>query len=116
MPKNTATEQDLGGLHSKLAGILSKVLTGYEKKLDLATAVLDAADPEDELVDVLLQQNIEPSPAMLSAVAKFLKDNEITVSREELDALSAQEERLKNRKANRPNLKSITNLEIVQNG
>ena len=116
MSKGAATEQQLGKLHSNLASILTKVLAGYEKKMELVQQVLDAADPEDEMISVLLQQNIEPSPAMLSAVAKFLKDNEISVDSQELNELSAQEERLANRKRNRPDLKSITNLKVVENG
>jgi hypothetical protein len=116
MAKGAATEQELGDLHSKLTSILSKVLAGYEKKIDLVHRVLDAADPEDEMLSVLIEQNIEPSPAMLSAVAKFLKDNEISVDSKELNQLSAQEERLANRKRNRPNLASITDLQVIKNG
>jgi len=116
MAKGAATEKQLGDLHSKLATILSKVLEGYDKKMDLVNQVLEAADPEDKMISVLLEQNIEPSPAMLSAVAKFLKDNEISVDSQELNQLSAQEERLANRKRNRPNLASITDLQVVQSG
>ena len=70
-------------------------------------------DDDTDLIEELVLLDVEPSPAMLSAISKFLKDNEITVDSAELNTLSAHEERLKNKKASRPNLQSITNLKVV---
>ena len=113
MATGAATEQKLGKLHDKLADLFLKVLKGYELRTEVLDRIASADDMEDELMEELFSANIEPSPAMLSAVAKFLKDNEISVDRAELDQLSAQQERLKARKARRPNLQTITNLKVV---
>jgi len=119
MAKSAATENELGGLHSQLTKIFSKVLNGYEAKLLIAEGVLSDLDENSDAEDVvsaLMAADVQLPPAMLSAVAKFLKDNEISVDSEELDKLSAQEERLRNRKAVRPDLKSITNLSVIEGG
>lgn len=116
MAKGAATEQDLGKIHAGLTQLFSRILKGYDTKMSLAEKVLEAADPEDELISTLLAVDIEPSPAMLSAISRFLKDNDISMDSEQLDKLSAQEERLKNKQRNRPDLKSITQLKVVDNG
>lgn len=113
MSKGSASEQELGKLHFGLTKLFTKILKGYELKLAALDRIIEASDPEDALVDELMSLNIEPSPAMLSAISKFLKDNEISADNAELDQLSAHEERLKNKKANRPILTSITNLKVV---
>lgn len=116
MAKGAATENQLGALHSVLASIFLKVLEGYEKRLDTADKLINDTELEEDMLEAVLAANIEPSPAMLSAISKFLKDNDISVDREALNALTAQEQRLKNRQAARPDLKSITQLAIVDNG
>jgi hypothetical protein len=113
MAQGAATEQKLGELHDQLATLFSKILSGYELKLEVFDRIKDADNIEEEIMVELLKAPLEPSPAMLSAVSKFLKDNDISVDREELDKLSVQEERLKNKKKNRPDLNSITNLRVV---
>lgn len=114
MSNGAATEQDLGTLHSKLTKMFLTILKGYDTKLQALDKLTQAViDDDEDIGAILVEANIEPSPAMLSAISKFLKDNEITVDSAELDKLSAHEERLKNKKANRPNLASITNLKVV---
>ena len=52
---------------------------------------------EEELVLALVELQ-EPNPAMLSAISKFLKDNDIGFDSEEVDALGETERRLAERR------------------
>lgn len=115
MAKGAATEAALGGIHMKLTNIYMKILQRYSDKLD-ALAEINTDDVADEMLEILLGDDALPSPAMLSAVSKFLKDNEVTMDTEQLDELSAMEERLKNKSRDRPNLQQISNLKLVDNG
>ena len=105
MAKGASTEVQMGNLHSKLTNIFIKILTKYDNDLG-------EIDIEEEMADALIN---EPNPAMLGAITKFLKDNSITIESQELDELSAMEQRLADKKAKRPNLASVTNLPL-QNG
>jgi len=114
MAKNAASEEALGGLHSTVTKIFSRVLEGYLAKLDIAADQLaNASNLEDDLVAELLSMNIEPSPAMLSAASKFLKDNEVTYDSEQLDELGALEKRLAEKKSNRPDFSNVTQLPLT---
>lgn len=114
MAKGASTEGQLGSLHDKLTALFTKILARYEAKLDAADA-LDMEDVGSELLEALMDDNIMPSPAMLSAVAKFLKDNEITMETEAVNELSAMEERLAAKKKARPSLASVTQLPLQNN-
>ena len=92
MAKGASTEPAMGKLHNQLTALFSKVLEGYENDPDLSNS------------------------AMLGAVSKFLKDNSITIESEQLDELSAMEERLASKKRNRPNLATVTTLPLVNDG
>lgn len=115
MAKGAANENQLGALHSTLTGLFSKVLERYE----LQYATLDAMQKDEvtaEMVE-LLSAITEPSPAMLGAISKFLKDNEIMLDTAELDTLSAQERRLADMAKNRPgNIVSIRDVPLVDHG
>jgi hypothetical protein len=50
---------------------------------------------------------------MLSAIAKFLKDNNISYDSEQIDELSELEQRLRNKKANRPDFSNVTSLPLT---
>jgi len=112
MAKGSATEQALGDLHAKVAVVFEKVLATYEKRLDAADNV-DTENMEEDMLALLMSDNIMPNPAMLAAVTKFLKDNSIAFDTEEIEKLSATEERLAARKAKRTNLVNLTNLSVV---
>ncbi len=107
-----ANKTKMDGLHDKLAGIFTKVLENYGKKLDMLDE-LDMDNIEDQMLEALAQ---EPSPAMLSAISKFLKDNEISYDDGAVAGLSAVERQLENRKKARGNLATLTNLRAVENG
>lgn len=112
MAKGASTEPTLGKLHNKLTLLFLKILQKYENDLK----ALSKADLGDELMDGLVADNVMPSPAMLSAIAKFLKDNEITMETETLDELSGMEQRLAAKRKARPALASVTNLPLINNG
>jgi hypothetical protein len=109
MAKGASTPVSMGKLHLKLTELFLTILNKYENDL----SALDNVG--DELLDGLAAEGMMPSPAMLSAVSKFLKDNDITMETETLDELTDMERRLKNRRENRPNLASVTNLPLMSN-
>ena len=114
MSKGAATEKTLGFLHNKIATVFSKVLDKYEDRLDAVERLQSGdAELEQELLEQLLEADLFPNPAMLAAISKFLKDNEITMDSEEVDRLSDQERRLAERKKKRPDFASLTNLSVV---
>lgn len=114
MAKSAANEQTLGALHSKLATVFQKVLQRYADRMDAVTAIAEGAvDLESEVLQELLSTGSDPNPAMLSAISKFLKDNEIMYDSEELDALSSLERQLADKRAKRDNVVSLKNLKAV---
>jgi hypothetical protein len=109
MAQGAAKEQQLGKLHAKITEVFLKVLDTYHKRLD----VVDGIDPdeiEDQMIAELLSEGAMPNPAMLSAITKFLKDNDIGFDTEKLAELSDQERRLKERREKRGTLVSLADL------
>lgn len=115
MAKGAATETALGALHAKVAAVFTKVLSTYEARLD----AVDSIDRDTITEDVLMQlmdDGAMPNPAMLGAITKFLKDNEINFDSKEIEELSSQERRLADRRANRAGIASLSTLSVVKNG
>lgn len=110
MAKGASTEIQLGKLHTMLTGIFTKVLENYMVKLN---SVDLSSDLESDLFAAVTAANIEPSPAMLSAISKFLKDNDVTYDSEELDQLSSLEQQLQEKKNKRPNFDNVTDLPLT---
>ncbi len=102
MAKNSANEATLGTLHAKVAIVFTKVLDTYEARLDMP--VPEEGDPMPE---------VEPNPAMMGAITKFLKDNSIAFDTEEVEALSDTEQRLAQRRKQRAKLIDLTTLKVV---
>ena len=98
MSKKAANTDTMGELHDKVAKVFTRVLTNYEQQYE-----------DDDMLD-------EPSPAMLSAAAKFLKDNDISYDDGAVEELSAVETSLKARKAARKNVTVLADLRAVGNG
>jgi hypothetical protein len=115
MAKGAATETALGSLHAQVAAVFNKVLSTYEKRLDTLDQ-LNTEDITEEVLATLLDDGAMPNPAMLSAITKFLKDNEINFDSQEIASLSSQERRLADRRANRQGMASLTSLSVVQSG
>lgn len=103
MAKGAALETKMGGLHSLLATVFEKTLQKYMAELEAVDKLkeLDTDDLEGELAAAALLAIGEPNPAMLSAVSKFLKDNDIGMDSEEVDQLNSTQRRLDEAKAKR---------------
>lgn len=89
-----ASDKDLGLLH----GALARAMIQQLKSTDDAAALID--EYHDELPgDVLafLEKQSSANPALLSAITKFLKDNNITCSIEDSDEMSELAQRLANK-------------------
>ncbi len=112
MTAKAAPEERLGNVHAKVTAIFLKVLERYEDRLDALT-LLDKEEIEQDVLLEVLEQNFEPNPAMLSAITKFLKDNEISYDVPQIDELSDTERRLKERRDKRSNIQTLTDLKVV---
>lgn len=112
MAAGAAKEQQLGRLHAKITEVFMRVLETYHKRLDVAEGI-DPNDVENEMLAELLADGIMPNPAMLSAITKFLKDNDIGFETEKLSELSDQERRLAERREKRKDFASLTTLKVV---
>ena len=106
MTKQAAHTDSMSSLHDKLAQVFTRVLKNYETRLD----AIDSGDLE---ADILAAIDAEPSPAMLKAVASFLKDNNISYDDGAIEGLNAQQESLERRKKARGNLTVLTELRAV---
>ena len=115
MSKGAAKENTLGGLHGTLARVFQKVLEKYELNLEAVAHLRDNGDLEDEMITVLAEIQ-EPNPAMLSAVSKFLKDNDIMYDTEEIDKLNAQQRRLEELKKKRGKVVNLNDIKKVDEG
>lgn len=105
MAKGAANEQTMGGMHSMLAKVFNRVLQKYERDLEVLDKFSTRDGSGDLVVDDLMVAMLaeigEPNPAMLSAIAKFLKDNDIGMDSEEIEQLNSTERRLADRRAAR---------------
>jgi len=116
MAKGSAKESSMGALHALLAQVFTKSLEAVEEDLTLAERAreialldLDDLDTEDALdvanalkkIAGVLGQGCNVNPALLSAVAKFLKDNDISFDEDDIEELSALEKRLKDKERKR---------------
>lgn len=90
-----ATDKVLGELHGKLAKSMLAALAASEHAANL----LDEYGEElPSAVQAFLVKTADSNPALLTAVAKFLKDNSITCAIEDNDEMSELEQRLQNKK------------------
>lgn len=74
-----ASEAILGNLHLKVAQVMLTTLERMD--VDIQTA------SDEDIIDGIIA--VEPSAAFLSAVIKFLKDNDITATASEGEGVSA---------------------------
>jgi hypothetical protein len=88
MTKKAATEDKLGELHSKVADVMLKALDNYdqfnEKELQRTS--------DDEDAGPALP--LEPSAALIGAITKFLKDNDITCNTKASPAMTKLQDQL----------------------
>lgn len=91
MSKSAASEEALGELHTKVAKVMTRALDQIDKAQDIFDENVDGADPEAAM-------RPEVSPAMLSAITKFLADNKVTCNPAESENMSDLQRHLKNKK------------------
>ncbi len=113
MATKAATELALGSLHAQITRVFTKVLSTYEKRLDVMDTI-KTEELTDEMLGLLMDADAMPNPAMLAAVTKFLRDNTISFDTQEIDMMSATQERLANRKEKRGDFKKLTQLALVE--
>lgn len=115
MAKGAAKQEELGKLHSVLTRVFQRTLDKYLAQMAVLDKFESSDDPEfaDDLLAAVIAEMGEPNPAMLSAITKFLKDNEIAFDDEDVGKLSRTEEALKSRREARTNVVQLTNLKAV---
>jgi hypothetical protein len=84
----SANEDELGGLHNKLASTLSELLEGRTLPPEL----------DEEGNEIAPALTIPPSAAILTVAAKFLKDNNITCVPSKDNAIGELERKMAARK------------------
>lgn len=113
MAKGAAKQEALGGLHRVLTTVFQKTLDTYLQKIEKEQELLNSEDLEEEFLASLLEKGFEPNPAMLGAITKFLKDNEIAFDDADIDKLSKTEEALMKRREARSNVTQLRTLKAV---
>lgn len=106
MARKTATDLELGQLHSLLARSMQRALTSSDKAAELLDEFIqDLPQPVIEY----LQESVDISPALMTAVSKFLKDNAITCAIEDSEEMTDLQKRL----ANKTRRKRVGNVEFL---
>lgn len=95
MTKKAANEETLGTLHAKVAEVMLNALNSTDMLNEQIAADNEKARQADQLDAI--RDLIEPSPALLGAITKFLKDNEITCNTEDSVGLTALQQQLANK-------------------
>lgn len=97
MAKNSATEDELGLLHNKVAKVMSNALEVVDKAQE---HYLEASEPDDPPPEV--------SAPLLGVITKFLNDNKISCVPSESAGLSDLAERLKKKRKRIGNVVHLT--------
>lgn len=109
--QKAASQSKMNLLHDRVADIFLRVLQKYNSAMDVTegmiTGQLDKQEITDEVLNAFIEQGTMPSPAMMSAITKFLKDNEVLFEKEKLEELSAQQRALAEKRKNRPDLGTL---------
>lgn len=100
MTKNAAKVEDLAELHSKVARVLNKTLSLFDRLLD----GYDENDPDAVMPTV--------PPALLTVATKFLNENQITCAPEDSVDMTALEARLAGKPV-RPRLASVRDVNPI---
>lgn len=90
-----ATDKLLGELHGRLASSMLSALAASETAAKLLDEYEDECPPA---VAAFLVKTRDTNPALLTAVAKFLKDNSITCAIEDNDDMSELDKLLKEKR------------------
>lgn len=93
-----ASEKELSELHKKVANVLLKKLESADKAKAL---LLEFYDELPEEIIGFMEDQCDASPAFLTVVTKFLKDNNITAVVEDSKELSELDKRLAEKRQRR---------------
>lgn len=93
-----ATDKELGGLHSLLAKQMREALESSNEARDLLDALAANGEELPPAVEAFLEKSASANPALLTAVSKFLKDNNITCAIEDSEDMTALQRQLKSKK------------------
>ena len=96
--KDKATDKELGELHALLAKSMKAALEASTEAQDILDACIDGGEELPLAVEAFLERAADANPSLLTAVAKFLKDNNITAAVEDDANMSALEQRLKSKR------------------
>lgn len=113
MTSKAASQDKMNRLHDAVADIFLRVLERYNEQIDalnnMKQSDLDEMSDtfKEDVLQELFREGAMPSPAMLSAMTKFLKDNEVTFEKDKLEELSAQQRALQEKRKNRPDLANL---------
>lgn len=115
MASNAANEQELGALHNITAKVLKQTLDVFDiaQKAYLATNGLQRQGDEEAGIEPLYADPPILAPAMLAAIIKFLKDNDITAAPEDSEELSGLAQSLAQKRARRkaPDVSTVPHTE-----
>lgn len=102
MAKDTATDKDLSALHKKVAKAMIVALDSCEAAQELLDGSFEDEEGEEifipDEVRLYLKKQVQASPSLLTAVTKFLKDNDITCQVEEDESMTDLEKRLEDKR------------------
>lgn len=110
-----ANQTKMNSLHDRVADVFLRVLQRYHDRMD-AIAAVDPDAITDEVLKDLLDDSTMPSPSMMAAITKFLKDNEVLFEKDKIDQISDQQRALEEKRKNRPNLSQLTIVPMVAAG
>lgn len=95
-----ATDVELGELHALLARAMKDALQASTEAQDLLDACIDGGEELPVAVEAYLSRAASANPALLTAISKFLKDNNITAAVEDNEDMSELQKRLKDKRKN----------------
>lgn len=96
--KQKATDRELGELHSLLARSMKDALQSSDEAKSILEACHESGEELPPFVEAFLEKAATANPALLTAVAKFLKDNNITAAVEDSEEMSDLQKRLKDKR------------------
>lgn len=102
-----ATENELSELHKKVAKALSDKLDSADQATSL---LIEHSDNLPEDVIEYLHKQSDASPALLTVITKFLKDNDITAVIDESKELSDLDKRLAEKRR-----RTVAGVALVKN-
>ena len=86
----------------------------HDKLTQMFTRYLERHLSAQDVVDDVMHEIDEPSPAMLAVIAKFLKDNDVSATPEAIDSLHGMRRSLEEKRKNR--VKTLADLDIMPPG